>query len=323
MKNLLKCINKCTSTISLTYDRCVVNPLVTGFYRSLFFVQGRSRFSPQYKKYVVSRKDFDKPRTPGIAGYYKVKNEESFLAASIDSYLPYLDEIVIVYSGSTDRTPQIAESYARQFPDKVKVYHYEPHVYPPFSKEHIGTPPHSPHSFVNYNNYALLKTTKENIVIIDGDHIAVTESLKTITDKIRSEGLSGMLRFSGVNVYTNDGKYYVHERTPFTSGYDHWFFPISSKTYFKHHRKWELLTVPRKMKRERQWIGVLFYHLRGVKPDRGISNYGTNTKIARTHQEDVMSNAVMSWDEAQSGYESLRTIPDPNTVLALQVLASK
>ena len=48
-----------------------------------------------------------------------VKNEEKFLAGCLESVKNIVDEIIIVDTGSTDKTIEIANSY------NAKVYHFE------------------------------------------------------------------------------------------------------------------------------------------------------------------------------------------------------
>ncbi|WP_159990511.1 glycosyltransferase family 2 protein [Pelistega ratti] len=52
---------------------------------------------------------------PSIAAALIVKNEEKDLAACLDTVKDWVDEIIIVDSGSTDNTPTIAEKYGAKF----------------------------------------------------------------------------------------------------------------------------------------------------------------------------------------------------------------
>jgi len=64
------------------------------------------------KQITVSR-DF-----PTISACMIVKNEEELLPQCLESIKDYVDEIIIVDTGSTDRTVEIAKSYG------AKVYHH-------------------------------------------------------------------------------------------------------------------------------------------------------------------------------------------------------
>lgn len=75
-----------------------------------------------------------------------VKNEEKVLERCLKSLAPCMDEIIIVDTGSTDRTKEIA----RKFTDKVYDFSW------------TG-------SFADARNYASLKATKEYIYTADAD----------------------------------------------------------------------------------------------------------------------------------------------------------
>ncbi|GJQ60184.1 MAG: glycosyltransferase [Candidatus Scalindua sp. AMX11] len=75
-----------------------------------------------------------------------VKNEEKFLPMCLDSVRDYVDEIIIVDTGSADRTVEIAKSY------NAKVYH---HAWE--------------NSFSKARNYSLKYATSEWILILDAD----------------------------------------------------------------------------------------------------------------------------------------------------------
>ena len=47
-------------------------------------------------------------KRPGLSAIVNLKNEEDFAEASLNSILPFFDEIVIVFNGCTDRTPAIS-----------------------------------------------------------------------------------------------------------------------------------------------------------------------------------------------------------------------
>ena len=65
-------------------------------------------------------------RRKRISAMMRVKNEEAFLRASVESILPMVDEIVIIDNDSSDATPRVASDLARAWPDKVRIFSY-PH----------------------------------------------------------------------------------------------------------------------------------------------------------------------------------------------------
>jgi len=81
-----------------------------------------------------------------------VKNEEEVLARCLDSAQGIPDEIIIVDTGSTDRTVEIAKQYTD------KVYHYE-----------------WPGSFSAARNHAFAYATKQYTLYLDADDVILDE----------------------------------------------------------------------------------------------------------------------------------------------------
>jgi glycosyltransferase involved in cell wall biosynthesis len=84
--------------------------------------------------------------TPTISLCMIVKNEEKFLPACLESVKDHVDEIIIVDTGSTDSTVQIAKRY------DAKIYH---HAWE--------------NSFSKSRNYSLKYATCEWILVLDAD----------------------------------------------------------------------------------------------------------------------------------------------------------
>ncbi len=272
----------------------------------------------KYKEYYIKpSKDLKKNRKDGISGFYRVKNEESFLEKSILSHLPFLDEIIIVYNDCSDKTAEIAINLSRKYPEKIKVFEYKPEVYPALSYKHILTPNRSVHGLANYYNFALSKITKKIAVKIDADHISVSKKFEEVCSAIRKKNITTMNYFYGVNIYIENGKNYVNKNKPFTYGLDCGFFPISHKTYFINRKKCESLKLPLKMYLTRKSLGVLFYHLKGIK-DSNIVNkdfYKNSKDFLPEHKKNidtVYNPELISWEEAKRKYnELLNDIPEP------------
>lgn len=84
-----------------------------------------------------------------------VKNEEAVLARCLSSYLPVMDEIIIIDTGSTDKTKEIARKYT----DLVYDFSW------------TG-------SFSDARNYSFSKATKEYIFCADADEVLDEENLQ-------------------------------------------------------------------------------------------------------------------------------------------------
>ena len=226
------------------------------------------------QQFVVRRSDLKvSQRRPGISGYMRVRDEEQFLALAIESHLPFLDELVIVYNACTDRTPEIAAEYAQRYPDKVRVFHYEPEAYPPGTAEFVNLPPDSPHSLVNYYNFTLCQTTCRVAMKVDADHVLIPEKINSVIRIVRNPWLhpqyhfptfNCFLGFRGLNLWDQNGKFFVNLRQPVTEY--HGVFPVSERTWFRHDPRWEVLESEHL--RHFNICHYGFYHVRCVKVGR-------------------------------------------------------
>jgi tetratricopeptide (TPR) repeat protein len=83
-----------------------------------------------------------------------VKNEEELLPNCLESVRNWVDEVILVDTGSTDRTVEIGESYG------ARIYH----------QEWTG-------NFSEHRNYSISKATKDWILIIDADEEIVAKDV--------------------------------------------------------------------------------------------------------------------------------------------------
>lgn len=268
----------------------------------------------KYKEYYINpKKDFKIKYNDGISGFYRVKNEENFLEKSVISHMPYLDEIIIVYNDCSDKTAEIAYKLSQKYPEKIKVYEYKPEVYPALSYKHMITNSRSVHSLANYYNFALSKITKKIAVKIDADHIPITKSFENAIKKIRNTKINTMYYFYGVNIYIRNDKNYINKNKPFTHGLDCGFFPISEKTYFINRKKSESLKLPVHMYFSRKSLGVLFYHIKGMKKYIENKEESNNDYLPenRKNLNIVYNPELITWIDAQKKYsELLNDIPE-------------
>ena len=89
-----------------------------------------------------------------ISACMMVKNEKEMLPDCLESIKDVVDEIIVVDTGSTDRTVEIAESYG------AKIYHH------PWEND-----------FSKHRNQSISYATGDWFLIIDADEILVTENL--------------------------------------------------------------------------------------------------------------------------------------------------
>lgn len=98
-----------------------------------------------------------------------VKNEEKFIKKTIDSVIDIVDEIIIVDTGSTDKTLEILSSY-----NNINLYN------------HIWE-----NDFSKSRNFALSKIKSDWILFIDADEILDVNSKKNIIEFINNTNLDG------------------------------------------------------------------------------------------------------------------------------------
>lgn len=139
----------------------------------------------------------DKVNLPTISLCMIVKNEEKFLSKCLDSVKDYVDEIVIVDTGSTDSTVDIA----RKFTDKIYFHPWEGH----FSK---------------HRNQSIGYATKDWIFILDADEVLEKECAQTVRESIQDksidsvyvvvknafDGGAGEAVHNSIRIFKNNGK---------------------------------------------------------------------------------------------------------------------
>ena len=239
-------------------------------------------YNPDHFKF--DRRSLSIPRKPGISAYMRIKNEGEFVGLTIRSHLEFYDEIIAVYNGCTDNTEEILLELREQYPEKVKVYHYIPEVYPLVSEAHRRTPTDSIHSMANYSNYALSKTTFSVAVKLDGDHLAIPQNLAPLIETIRkdiSAGKQKIYTFSGVNLIRKSGFIMVggSKKYPFAGQGEHMYHPVSENIVFYQGEIFEKWERPTSRQMEREYRGIMYFHLKHLKKkDFGYENLPENVK---------------------------------------------
>lgn len=250
-------------------------------------------------------------RRPGISAFVRTKNGADFLAPTIRSHAPYVDEIVAVYNQCSDSTEAVLVDLQDELgPDKLRLFHYLPRVHPPGSKEHAAEPAHSPHSVVNYSNFALSRTTRRIVVKLDDDHIAFDRGLRPMVEALRRDGLAPgrMNCFSGLNlVRDEDGAVGIHAGTPFSGNGDIGFFAMTPDAYFVHDRRFEDF---RKYHFRRVFVGFAYWHMKYLKTGLGFANYeiesGRNRRFEKKERAFHRRREVVTIPELRASMPRLR-----------------
>lgn len=213
-------------------------------------------------------------RLPGISAFMRIRNGEDFLEASIRSHIDAFDEVVAVYNQCTDATPDILARLAREYGPKLSVFHYADRVYPPGSAQHATESADSPHSLVNYYNFALSRTRFSYATKLDDDHLAIPEALHRICDGLRAgaDGADALMHcFSGLNLVRDGaGRLAVPAASAISGAGDIGFFRVGPDTFFHHDRRYERF---RRGGLKRSFAGFLYWHLKFLKRGQGFANY--------------------------------------------------
>lgn len=223
------------------------------------------RFSPQMLQAV------DRPR--GVSAFMRIRNGAFSVEAAIRSHIGQFDEIVALYNRCTDATGEILARLEQEFAPRLRVYHYLPQVFPPGSEGHRTTPPDAPQSLVAYYNCALSLTRFSHATKLDDDHVAMGAATARLLEDVRAGRAAArdLACFSGLNlVRAADGSVGILASEPFSGSGDIAVFPVSSRTYFAHDRRFERFVhegLPRR------FHSVVYWHLKYLKPEFGFGNY--------------------------------------------------
>ncbi len=122
-------------------------------------------------------------KEPTISCCMIVKNEEAFLDQCLKSVKDYVDEIVIVDTGSTDQTVDIARKYT----DKIYFHPWEG-------------------SFSKARNQAMSYATKDWIFVIDADEEMLQSSGQKIRQVVREAGDADIIYANVISIYSGGHK---------------------------------------------------------------------------------------------------------------------
>ncbi|MFB2753422.1 hypothetical protein ACE02G_07175 [Shewanella xiamenensis] len=228
-----------------------------------------------YDEFKVDITTFDEPRKPGISAILRIKNGAEFLRSSIETHIPYYDEIIACYNDCTDNTAEILHELKEKYPEKIKVFEYLPKVHPIFSDAHNSSATDNVHSLANFYNYTLSKTSYSMATKLDDDHIAIDRNLKPVISRIRNDIASNIKKiytFSGVNLaLDSSNKLGVYVSNALVGTGDHMYFPLSSNIYFSQGIDMEAFEFKNK-KYIKEYVGILYFHLKYLKDGYGFKN---------------------------------------------------
>lgn len=119
---------------------------------------------------------------PSVSACMIVKNEEELLPDCLESIRDWVDEIIVVDTGSDDKTVEIAKSYG------AKIYH----------QKWEG-------NFSKHRNYSLSLATSEWVFVIDADERMIAEDVPTLMQTLQNKNVN-IISINVFNVYGSRGE---------------------------------------------------------------------------------------------------------------------
>lgn len=218
-----------------------------------------------------------------------VKNEENYIAKSIDSVKNIVNEIVIVDTGSTDSTLEILKNY------NVKLYNYK-----------------WENDFASARNFAINKVKSDWILFLDADEILDEASKDNLINYINRTNLDGChfivynYRSENQNDFTihyafrlfrnNRGYYYkgkIHEQI-YNEKYKNITSRFSNEDIILHHYGYSVEVLEKKDKRSRN-IPILLDALKeNPKDSFNLFNLG-NEYLAQNDVNTALHHYELSY----------------------------
>lgn len=223
--------------------------------------------------YNIDLNWFYKEKNKWISGVARLKNGDDYLEKVIESYINYLDEIILVDNQSNDNTWKICTELQAKYPDKIKVFSYEYDVIGAISK--TSPPTNSIHSLAYYYNWSFAKSQYEYVMKIDDDNLMIPEKMAQIRKSVLSWKRKRYNIFHGINVIKAGNQIAVSWDIIYAGFYgDHWIYPVSPQTYYLQSERCEVFKNPYLYKR----FGLSYFHLKFIKKNMWCSNYWDENK---------------------------------------------
>jgi len=161
---------------------------------------------------------------------------------SIESHLPWLDEVVLIVQKSDDATVELAYQIQQKYPTKIRIAHYPAGVVGIGTPEHFSLPENSIRTMMHLTNWSIYQCKYSWVAKIEGDVIALStfakirEAIDNEPDKICYYGRLG-LNIAGED-YT-----YVFGTHPRNAGWDEGVFNNHPLWHCIRYDKWESVNM--------------------------------------------------------------------------------
>jgi glycosyltransferase involved in cell wall biosynthesis len=218
-----------------------------------------------------------------ISGIARLRNAQDFLRISIESHLPFFDEIILADNLSEDWTREICQALAQKYPDKIKAIQYPFSTHKLWSDEYKNSTSDSVYDLSYFYNRVLSHVSYSRVAKIDDDHIILPDVMSLNREKILSTWEDNTYyQMLGVNIMLNESEYQIPLKWPFMWLYgDHGFFPLSKETYYIHDDWSENFVHNCSIK----YLPISFIHLKYLK------DYSKNYQWAYNSFNDI----IMQW----------------------------
>ena len=184
-------------------------------------------------EYNINPNWFTEKKTVWISGIARLKNSADFLETVIESFLPYLDEIILVAEQASDWTNEICEKLAKKYPDKVRYFFYPFAIR--FRNYDWDDQPtsNSIYSFAYFTNWCFSKSRYKYVMRLDDDIIPIPETWERMRQYIFEKLPNKYLLYYGLNIIQRWNRYGIMEAMPRAwTWWDNWIYPVSQYSYF-------------------------------------------------------------------------------------------
>ena len=233
---------------------------------SLFFEKVR-KCNDKITTYNWDKMDINK--NIKLSCYMVIKDEERFVEYAIKSVIHDIDELIIVDTGSTDKTFPIAEYWQKQVPSKIKLYKFEIKGY----------------DLSEVRNYAMSLCTGDWILIVDGDEVWTKEELVKVKKVISNAGDKIGFRPLSVRplISFNKCEYGIYMERIYKNRIDIEYKGIYPSDLM-HHKEIPIYLYV-------DWVDIHYFHLASMKAEQQRFD-----KWALYHK---LSNPERTWEQCQ------------------------
>jgi len=264
-------------------------------------------FEREYHYFDINMQEWMAPKPFGLSGCFRLRNEEEFMVEAVESFLPWLDEAVLVVQPSDDDTRLRAHDLVMMYPDKVRVELY-PHIPTQFNTpDHFNLPANSVRHFVQLSNWALSKCRYSWIAKVEGDVLALSSFARM---RKMIEAHPGRHAYYGMVILNLAGKNcdQISMNNPRNHGWDEAVFNNDPRLFhFVRHDKWETVHTGG----HTECMGWMLHHMKRCKA-KYCSGFGD--EHWDTFDRENVRRALALYNSTNQGY------PAPDDPLGAEVL---